>query len=178
MSKVDVASDHSKRRVIAREAITACLLAISCLLFSPSSFACTCMPYPADEAKAVAMAYGSANVIFLGVATATKSKLLLPLRVRDTTFEVIKSWKGLGGNDAIVVRAAISEMSCGFKFHKGDRYLVFANWDPDNGSLWTNMCELTREESQAQGLIKALDTLKQQNEAGSQGEEAGGAGPD
>lgn len=159
MSKVWMASNQSKRGVGERELGTACLLAISFLLVSPSTFACSCAPYPADEAKAVAIAYSRADVIFLGVATDVRSKLLLPLRVRDTAFEVVASWKGLGGDDGTIVRAAISEMACGFKFVKRGRYLVFANWDPGTGVLWTNMCELTREESKAQGLIKELDAL-------------------
>ena len=158
-----------------RKVVTAYLLVVSLLMIAPRSFACTCAPYPADEAKATAIAFGRADVIFLGIATGVKSKLLLPLRVRDTTFEVIASWKGGGGEEAIVVRAAISEMACGFKFRKGGRYLVFANREPDKGILWTNMCELTRAESQAQGLMKALDTLKRQREAELRGEETGGA---
>ena len=164
MSKMYMGSDQSERGVRERLLVAACLLAIGFLLISPRTFACSCAPFPADEAKAAAIAYGRADVIFLGVATGVTTKLLLPLRVRDTTFEVIASWKGLGSNDAIVVRAAISEMACGFKFRKRGRYIVFANWDPDTGSLWTNLCELTREESHAQGLIKALDALKQEKE--------------
>ena len=179
MSKMWMASNQSERGVGKRELGTACLLAASFLLFvSPSTFACSCAAFPADEAKAIAIAYSRADVIFLGVAIDVRAKWQLPLRVRDTTFVVEASWKGLGGDDGTIVRTAISETACGFKFRKRGRYLVFANWDPRKGILWTNLCELTREESNAQGLIKELDALIQQKRAKSQGGETKGVEPD
>jgi hypothetical protein len=169
MSKEQMAPNESKRIVREHELAVVWFLAIGLLLASSSSFACSCAVYPADEAKAVAMAYGRADAIFLGVVTAVKSKILLPLPVRDATFEVMVSWKGLSGFDRTVVRAAISESACGFKFRKQGRYLVFANWDSKKGILRTNMCELTREESEAQGLIKELDALNQLEESNPHG---------
>ena len=111
------------------------------------------------------MAQGLADAIFLGTVTEMGSGQWRNLTIRDATFRVSRSWKGLNGRDVAVVRSAASEISCGFEFRKTRRYLVFAHWQ--DGILWTNMCELTRMESEAQGLIKALDNLKQRKNSNS-----------
>lgn len=139
--------------------ISGWLLATGISLSSANAFACMCVPYPADAVKAVVMAQGVANVIFLGTVTEMNSGQWRNLSIRDATFTVSRSWKGLNGRNVTVVRSAKHEMSCGFEFRKTSRYLVFAHWQ--DGMLWTNMCELTREEFESQGLIKALDSLKQ-----------------
>lgn len=155
----------SIRILTARKLMVVFLLAVSLLFVSPHSFACSCAAYPADEAKAVAMAYGRADAVFLGIVTGVRSKRLQPLSVRDATFEVTSSWKGLSSYDGAVVRSANGELACGFNFRKSSRYLVFAHWDAEQGILWTNMCELTRKESEATGLIKVLNDLNEQEEA-------------
>lgn len=157
--------NRSRKIFRIRDMSSVCLLAFSLLLFGSSALACSCAPYPADEAEAVAMAYERADAVFLGTVTGVRSKRLQPLSVRDATFELSSSWKGLSSYDGAVVRSADGELACGFNFRKSNRYLVFAHWDADQGILWTNMCELTREESEATGLIKVLDELKEQEEA-------------
>ena len=124
--------------------------------------ACSCAAFPADETKAASIAFGRADVVFLGVATDVNAKFVRLPPARDTAFDVFTTWKGLSGHDQTVVRTAIDEAACGFRFRKRGWYLVFANWDRKREVLWTNMCELTRPESEAQGLIEALDALVQQ----------------
>jgi hypothetical protein len=112
------------------------------------------------------MAYERADAVFLGTVTDVRSKRLQPLSVRDASFEVTSTWKGLSSYDGAVVRSADGELACGFNFRKSSRYLVFAHWDAGQGILWTNMCELTRKASEATGMIKVLDELKEREEAG------------
>ena len=135
------------------------VLGVGLLLATTSASACSCAAFPADETKAATIAYGRADVVFLGVVTDVDSKFVALPPSRDTTFDVFVSWKGLSGHDRTVVRTAIDETACGFTFQKGGWYLVFANRDRRKGILWTNMCELTREEAKAKGLIDALDVL-------------------
>ena len=137
------------------------VLGIGMFLGTQSAQACSCAAFPADETKAAKIALDRADVVFLGVVTDVRSKLVMLPPSRDATFDVYISWKGLSGHDQTVVRTAVDEAACGFKFQKRSWYLVFGNWDRKKKILRTNMCELTREESKAQGLIKALDALTQ-----------------
>lgn len=130
------------------------------LITSTDSFGCSCAAYPDDEAKAARLAYTQADAVFLGSVTRIKSRPIHWPPVRDSFFDVEKFWKGHRWIEDTVVRSAMSETACGFKFRKGTRYLVFAYWDEKRGILWTNMCELNREESEAQGLIRELDSLE------------------
>ena len=135
------------------------------LLLAPTSaFACSCMPFPTDNAKAAAMAYSLADVIFLGTVNNIASRRLSYMAVRDTTFGVQQSWKGLNGVDAIVVRSNNGEIACGYRFRKPREYLVFAYWDADHQIFTTSMCDLNREASNAQSLIRALDKIKQKKQ--------------
>lgn len=135
------------------------LVAIA-ILTPQNAVACTCMPFPNDEAKAAAMAFAMADVIFVGVVTDVKTKRLRPLAVRDTTFEVLQAWKGPVGGDLTVVRSAVGEIACGYEFDKPGEYLVFAYWDVEHQILTTSMCDLNRESSRAVGLITELDKIK------------------
>jgi len=76
--------------------VIASLLLLASLILAPSvAVACTCAAFPDDEAKAAAIAYARADVVFLGVVTSIKSKWWqLPIAVRDTTFDVREAWKG------------------------------------------------------------------------------------
>jgi hypothetical protein len=163
-----MALNTSIRILTARKLLVVRLLAVGLLLVSPRSFACSCAAFPADEAEAAAIAYGRADVVFVGIVTSVKKRIQLPLPVRDATFDVSQSWKGISEFDGTVVRSAIGEIACGFKFRKGSSYLVFANWVPDQGVLWTNMCELTRTESKAGTLIRELDGINPRTELDSQ----------
>jgi hypothetical protein len=168
LSNTMMALNTSIRNLNARKLMVVFSLAVSLLLVSSRSFACSCAAFPADEAEAVAIAYGRADVVFVGIVTSVKKRFQLPLPVRDATFDVSQAWKGVSEFDGTVVRSAIGEIACGYKFRKGSSYLVFANWVPDQGVLWTNMCELTREESKAETLIKELDGINLRTEPDSQ----------
>lgn len=148
------------RRLLARKVLLALVVLVGVVLTSSDALACSCAPYPEDEAKAAARAYQQADAIFLGTVSAVKSRRFRPLPVRDATFDVLRAWKGLNGVNVALVRSAIGEIGCGYRFDKPGTYLVFAYWDARRQILTTNMCELNRNESDARGLIAELDKLK------------------
>ena len=152
------------------------LLLAGAAIFAPQlAIACSCAAFPDNEARAAAIAYARADVIFLGAVSKIQlrrlslSRTLSFMAVRDTSFDVLQVWKGLTGFNPAVVRSAKGETACGFRFRKPGKYLVFAYWDSDRQVLTTSMCELTRTASEATGLIRELDKITHKN--GSPGEE-------
>jgi hypothetical protein len=117
--------------------VIASLLLLASLIITPSvAVACTCMAFPDDDAKAAAMAYAQADVIFLGTVTDIKTKRWQkPIGVRETTFELLEVWKGLSGRNPAVVSSAIGSLACGYKFDKPGKYLVIAYWDVERQVL-------------------------------------------
>ena len=85
------------RRLLARKVLLALVVLVGVVLTSSDALACSCAPYPEDEAKAAARAYQQADAIFLGTVSAVKSRRFRPLPVRDATFDVLRAWKGLNG---------------------------------------------------------------------------------
>ena len=131
--------------------------------------ACTCMAFPNDLEKAVAMAYAQADVIFLGDATAVRNTFLGILGQREVTFSVRDRWKG-SIPDTTLVRTNKGEIACGYNFKKRNSYLVFAYWDQQRKHLTTSFCDLNRTEAKAKDAIAALDRLtKRANAAASRG---------
>lgn len=138
-----------------------CMGSILVLLFlclPQATQACTCAAYPDDLEKAVTLAYAQADVIFLGDAMAMRSRFRGFVRQREVTFRVRDRWKG-SIPDTTLLRTNIGEAACGFNFRKGNSYLVFAHWDPQERYLMTSICELTRTEAKAKGAISELDRL-------------------
>lgn len=134
---------------------------ISVLIFlcSPQAAeACSCMAFPNDLEKAVAMAYARADAVFLGDAIAIRNTYLGILRQREVTFSVRERWKG-SISDTTLVRTNVGEIACGFKFKKRNSYLVFAYWDQQRQDYTTSFCDLTRAEAEATNAISVLDQL-------------------
>lgn len=127
------------------------------LIFAPcASQACTCMAFPKDVQKAVAMAYAYADVIFVGDITSIRNLRFRALPQREAHFVVRDRWKG-SISDIAVVRTNIGEIACGYDFREGNSYLVFAYWDNDHSLLTTSFCDLTRAESDAKDMIAILN---------------------
>jgi len=143
--------------------VIASLLLLATVILAPSmAVACTCAAFPDDEAKAAAIAYTLADVVFLGAVRDIKTKRWQqPIAVRETTFEVLEVWKGLSGRNPVVVRSAMGSLACGYKFDKPGEYLVFAYWDVEHQILTTSMCDLTRKASEAGGLVRELNKIKE-----------------
>lgn len=133
---------------------------VAAVLSADSASACSCAAYPDDVGKAVALAYRNADVVFLGSAVSVKRKIIRMPPVRETTFEVHKSWKGLSeGVASALVRTTIGESACGYSFERRGRYLVFAQWLSNAEILTTNLCELTDKEARALDRIAELEKL-------------------
>ena len=133
--------------------------------------ACTCAPYPDDLEKAVTMAYAQGNgifevdVIFLGDVTAMRYRTRGSLPHYEVTFSVRDRWKG-SIPDIVSVRTNAGEIACGYKFKKGNSYLVFAHWDEQRQQLATFLCDLTRSEAKAKDAIGVLDHLRNKQRNG------------
>ena len=126
--------------------------------------ACSCMAFPADTEKAVAMAYAQADVVFLGDITAMRNTSLGILRQREVTFSVRDRWKGSIA-DTTLVRTNIGEIACGYGFKKRNSYLVFAYWDQRRQHLTTSFCDLNRSEAKARDVIAMLNRLTKRTNA-------------
>lgn len=128
-------------------------------LFPPQAAeACSCMPFPNDLEKAVAMAYALADVVFLGDAMAIRKTSLGDLPQREVTFSVRDRWKG-SIPDTTLVRTNFGEIGCGYNFEKRNSYLVFGYWDQRQQHLTTSFCDLNRTEAKAKDAIGVLDRL-------------------
>jgi hypothetical protein len=110
------------------------------------------------------MAYAQGNsifevdVIFLGDITAIRNRTDGALPYYVVTFSVKDRWKG-GISDSVSVRTNAGEIACGYRFKKGNSYLVFAHWDDQRQQLTTSFCDLTRSEAKAKDAIGVLDLL-------------------
>jgi len=138
-----------------------CLGPILVLIFlcqPQAAEACSCMAYPNNLEKAVALAYAQADVVFLGDAIAMRKTFLGILGQHEVTFSVRDLWKG-SIPDTTLVRTNVGEIACGFDFKKRNSYLVFAYWDQQRQHLTTSFCDLTRTEAKATDAIGVLDRL-------------------
>ncbi|GMK37190.1 hypothetical protein PCCS19_02430 [Paenibacillus sp. CCS19] len=70
--------------------------------------------------------------------------------LREYTFKVYKSWKGVQSNEINIYSYAGGEASCGFHFDKNKTYLVFAT------NLATNLCSGNLPISQADNELTQL----------------------
>ncbi len=134
------------------------LLALACLLPAQGAYGCSCMAFPKDPEKAVAMAYARADVVFLGDVTAMRKRFLGILRQREVTFSVTDRWKG-SIPDTLSVQTNTGEIACGYEFRKHGSYLVFAYWDQQGTRLTTSFCDLNRTEAEAKDAIAVLNRL-------------------
>ena len=101
--------------------VALCLLAL--LAGGESAHACTCAPSGSPEE-----ALAEADAVFAGEATSVKvhggpfrRSSADPVTVE---FKVSRVWKGPHA-DTLTVETVRSEMSCGFEFKKGRKYIVY-----------------------------------------------------
>jgi hypothetical protein len=126
--------------------------------------ACSCAAFPQNIPQAVAIAYGRADVIFVGDVVNVRTKFLRLPQVRESSFLVRDRWKG-SINDTVIVQTNVGESACGYTFRKNASYLVFAYWNPRKTILTTSLCELTRSEDSATDVITELDKLAKRQTA-------------
>ena len=90
-------------------------------------------------------------MVFLGIAekvdrVATPKEIIqkegYDPQIDETTFKVIKSWKGVN-SDRIVSRISIVCCLCGYTFEAGKTYLVYA-MIKDGGPIYVSTCSRSR----------------------------------
>jgi flagellar hook capping protein FlgD len=124
------------RRIVLALVVFALLVAPA-----PPSSACTCVP-PSDVYTELA----ASDAVFLGevvdivIEPTPDAPYFFNARV---TIRVERGWKGAPGDTTLVVTSA-SSASCGFAFHVGTRYVVYAVDRSDMPGVWaTSLCSRT-----------------------------------
>ena len=126
------------------------LLLLGMLAFPDEAFSCSCSPPRAEVETDIKVSVGRADIVFLGkaetvVQVATPKELIkkegYDPEIDETTFEVLKSWKGVH-SDRIVSRISTVCCLCGFRFEAGKTYLVYASLK-DDGTISTSTCSRT-----------------------------------
>ena len=138
-----------------KKIILVMILSLFPVLFAQSAYACSCAVAPTPR-----QALREAKAVFIGEVISTEVFDIKDdfgtqqvVRVR---FAVSRFWKGITDSEAIV-HTSSHEMSCGFYFEKGKKYLVYAY--PDRwklGALETGICSRTREVTNAAKDLRAI----------------------
>ena len=122
--------------------------------------ACSCgAPAGASPQDLVRQGLRSSDAVFAGEVTGIDRPRLMtsssdPMSV---TFRVAEAWKGAEG-ETVDVKTAVSDVSCGYPFDKGDSYLVFASKGTTygDGDLEVALCGSTKPLSEADTALAAL----------------------
>lgn len=131
-----------------KRALGFCMVVVAGI-FVPAALACRCAPPPPP-----AQALQQSGAVFLGKVTAVEGD---PAdRLKTVTLSVEKWWKG-GDAAQVKVTTSNSPASCGFRFEKDGRYLVYA-FVGDGGVLNVNSCSRTTDAktAHAAGDFQAL----------------------
>ena len=107
------------------------------LAFAPrTALACSCSPPPP-----VPQALREARAVFAGRCVA--ARLLPKGELCQFTFEVQRTWKGIGGAKRVTVTTPSDSGMCGYGFHVGTAYIVYC--EGAGRDLSTNLCTRTRQ---------------------------------
>ena len=145
--------------------MTATLLLAGLLSLPRPLESCSCM-----EAPEPGVALAEASAVFLGIARVVHPPAMI--RVADDAyrrgpvvveFDVLSSWKG-PDRDHIVVRTGAGGGDCGYRFHEGVSYLVYAYGKKD--TIGTSICSRTRPGRSAQSDLTALGTASRDSRQG------------
>ena len=111
-------------------------------LIPATAEACSCLEPPFGSA------FKGSGAVFVGRADSVQivpspwPKPAEGPRVR-ATFSVLCSWKGPQAERTVRVYTGVDDGMCGFKFSKGETYLVYAREDPEHHLLGTSICSRT-----------------------------------
>jgi hypothetical protein len=78
---------------------------------------------------------------------------VVEVKVMQVTLEVARTWKGVTTKTAVLT--TFSGARCGYDFHVGRSYLVYA-FRNDKRVLTTNFCTRTMPEASAKADLEAL----------------------
>jgi hypothetical protein len=124
------------------------LTLLFCALLAHGAYACDCGD-PGPPCKA----FANTPVVFAGrVVKIAMISVKAPsgdfYEDRLIFFDVERSYRGSVGATAEVVTGS-GGSDCGYDFHQGQHYLVYANPHPESGKLYTGICQRTRPISEA-----------------------------
>src|SRR5262249_32533746 len=120
---------------------------------APRTSARTCVP-PSD----VYTEYAASDAVFLGEGIAISNDPTPPFYNARVPIRVEKDWKGAPGATIEVITSG-SSASCGFEFHVGTRYLVFAFEQRGTpGQLGATLCSRTHATWAGDPDVEALDS--------------------
>jgi len=106
--------------------------------------ACQCVVLsPKDALK-------RADAVFTGKVT----KILEGRLVNEVTIEVTANWKGISKKE-VIIYAHIQRTACGYEFHAGENYLIYAQRHSDMDVLTTDACSTMRL-AEAEADLKVL----------------------
>jgi hypothetical protein len=120
------------------------------LLSASAAFSCDC-----SSSRPPCQSFGNTAAVFVGTPIEVKQttgKLLAnnepeyPQKI--FSFRVDESFRGVNAAQ-IEVRTGMEDGDCGYRFNLGERYLVYANFNPANGFYDTSICTRTRPLSEA-----------------------------
>ncbi|HEY6247375.1 MAG TPA: carboxypeptidase regulatory-like domain-containing protein [Pyrinomonadaceae bacterium] len=124
----------------------------------PSLYACQC----AGSGPPCQAAW-QADAVFIATVVASREEK----RVRDNDFHsravrlaVSESFRGLTSTD-VEVYTGWGGGDCGFEFHLGEQYLVYAYMEKDDNRLVTSICSRTRPLAEASEDLSYLRNLPQ-----------------
>jgi hypothetical protein len=127
--------------------------------------ACTCTELPP-----VCQAYWEAATVFLGTAT-DATIVEVPIGQGTDTypqlrvhFSVDEAFRGVA-EPAVDVFTAPVDTLCGYPFHAGTQYLVYANVN-EAGRVVTSLCTRTRPSAEAEDDLKYIRDLSQSGTTG------------
>ena len=137
--------------------VAACALGLTTF----SAAACSCMPSPPPQE-----ALAKADAVFSGtVENIEKTSEKVLYDGKESSYERLKvtvrvqeSWKGTNAA-TLVVYTSPNGASCGYRFTKGTRYLIYAGHG-EKKELVASLCSRTASMSQAQGDLQALGAGK------------------
>ena len=134
--------------------VAVCLAFVS--LFAASRVdACSCAPRPADLVEGVRGAFTRADCVFVGVVEQVR---LVDEHVEETTFHVLRSWKGERAS-RVITRINVQCCACGYSFDVGKQYLVYGYERDTDSFVTTSICSRTAPEPKAGDDIEVLDVI-------------------
>lgn len=115
----------------------------------PSAHACKCAPTDSIKVEAI-----DSKAVFTGKVTQVEP--IVNTNMIRATFAVLESFKGVA-TSVVVVKTNNDSTACGYEFHKGEDYLIYASGNENN--LSTYLCSRTRVLSRADEDLAVLRKL-------------------
>lgn len=134
------------------------LMMLFCFAAAGEALACTCVrPKPGTLRSQVTTAYQDSRAVFTGeVLEVTRNETAARNEVK---IRIEKSWKNKLAKE-ITIYTGLDSAGCGFPFEVGKKYLIYADFDDEEKSFNTNLCQRTKLFVGAGKELTALNRIK------------------